>query len=84
MLETDQEEGPASMSTNRQSSPKYTIVEKWILDRQKRKVLAEHNWAQKQQKTSQKITACSDRLKVCIYYWTFKAMFGILIVVVNH
>lgn len=66
LSETDQEEGYASMSANKQPSPKHTTVEKWILDRQKRKVLADLNWAQKQQKTAQKITASSDRLKVCI------------------
>ncbi|KAK4419537.1 Chromatin structure-remodeling complex protein SYD [Sesamum alatum] len=59
VLETDQEK----VSTDRQPSPKHTTIERWILDRQKRKVLNEQSWAQKQQKTEQKIAACSDKLK---------------------
>ncbi|KAL0435435.1 UNVERIFIED_CONTAM: Chromatin structure-remodeling complex protein SYD [Sesamum radiatum] len=63
VLETDQEKDYTSVSTDRQPSPKHTTIERWILDRQKRKVFNEQNWAQKQQKTEQKIAACSDKLK---------------------
>ncbi|XP_020550492.1 chromatin structure-remodeling complex protein SYD [Sesamum indicum] len=63
VLETDQEKDYTSVSTDLQPSPKHTTIERWILDRQKRKVFNEQNWAQKQQKTEQKIAACSDKLK---------------------
>lgn len=66
VLETDQEEVYNTVYTDRQRSPKHTTTEKWIIDRQKRKVLTEQIWAQKQQKTAQKIAVSSDMLKVGI------------------
>ncbi|CAA0833462.1 Chromatin structure-remodeling complex protein SYD, partial [Striga hermonthica] len=59
----DQEEDYMSISTERQPSPKHTTIERWILDRQKRKVLVEQNWAHKQQKTEQRIASRSEKLK---------------------
>ncbi|KAK2965362.1 hypothetical protein RJ640_013825 [Escallonia rubra] len=62
-LETDQEEEDIGMSTDMPPSPKYTTSEKWIMDHQKRKHLNEQKLVLKQQKTEQRITACSDKLK---------------------
>ncbi|KAL2507883.1 chromatin structure-remodeling complex protein SYD-like [Forsythia ovata] len=62
-LQTDREEGDISISTDRPPSPKHTTLEKWILDRQKRKVISEQSRALKQQKTEQRIAARSDKLK---------------------
>ncbi|CAI9761373.1 unnamed protein product [Fraxinus pennsylvanica] len=62
-LQTDREEDDISISTGRPPSPKHTTLEKWILDRQKRKVIFEQNRALKQQKTEQRIAARSDKLK---------------------
>ncbi|XP_071909795.1 uncharacterized protein [Coffea arabica] len=62
--ETDTEEEDAPANADRPPSPKYTTSEKWILDRQKRKLLNEKMWALKQQKTEQKkIAVCSAKLK---------------------
>lgn len=66
MLDTDKAEDYTSISSDRQPSPKHTTVERWIMERQKRRVRTEQNWAQKQQKTEQRIAACSDKLKVCV------------------
>ncbi|KAK3042449.1 hypothetical protein RJ639_000173, partial [Escallonia herrerae] len=63
VLETDQEEEDIGMSTGMPPSPKYTTSEKWIMDHQKRKHLNEQKFVLKQQKTEQRITACSDKLK---------------------
>ncbi|KAL2486005.1 Chromatin remodeling complex SWI/SNF [Abeliophyllum distichum] len=62
-LQTDREEDDISISTDRPPSPKHTTLEKWILDRQKRKVISEQSRALKQQKTEQRIAARSDKLK---------------------
>lgn len=45
-------------------SPKYTMSEKWIMAKQKKKLLDEQNWTLKQQKARQKIATCFHKLKV--------------------
>ncbi|XP_044485654.1 chromatin structure-remodeling complex protein SYD-like isoform X2 [Mangifera indica] len=52
-----------SLCSNVPPAPKYTTSEKWIMDMQRRKLLAEQSWIVKQQKTKQKISACYDKLK---------------------
>ncbi|KAF4355237.1 hypothetical protein F8388_013012 [Cannabis sativa] len=44
-------------------SPKYTMSEKWIMDRQKKKFLDEQKWILKQQQTKQRIATCFYKLK---------------------
>lgn len=44
--------------------PKYTMLEKWVMDLQKRKFLLEQNHLLKQQKTEQRISRCYEHLKV--------------------
>ncbi|XP_070671595.1 chromatin structure-remodeling complex protein SYD-like isoform X3 [Malus domestica] len=44
-------------------SPKYTMSEKWIMDKQKKKLLDEQTWILKQQKAKQKIATCFQKLK---------------------
>ncbi|KAF8401562.1 hypothetical protein HHK36_012504 [Tetracentron sinense] len=58
-----QKEDNKSVSTDLPPSPEYTTLEKWIMDRQKRKLIEEENWALKQRKTGKKIAACFDKLK---------------------
>ena len=55
-----------SASTDSQPSPKYTMSEKWIMDRQRKKLLIEQNWVLKQQQTKQRIATCFYKLKVCL------------------
>ncbi|KAK4787237.1 hypothetical protein SAY86_011070 [Trapa natans] len=43
--------------------PKYTMLEKWIMDRQKKKFLVEQNLSLKHRKTERRISHCFDRLK---------------------
>ncbi|CAI9106540.1 OLC1v1005724C1 [Oldenlandia corymbosa var. corymbosa] len=60
--ETDTEYEDLSAVTH--PLPKYTTLEKWVLERQKRKLLTEKTWAMKHQKTEQrKIAVCSAKLK---------------------
>ncbi|KAL8131393.1 hypothetical protein AgCh_007358 [Apium graveolens] len=61
--DTVHEEEDASVATDFPPSPKYTTTEKWIADQQKRKLFTEKTWALKQQRTQQRITACSEKLK---------------------
>ncbi|XP_017245995.2 chromatin structure-remodeling complex protein SYD isoform X2 [Daucus carota subsp. sativus] len=63
LLGDTHEEEDASMATDLPSSPKYTTTEKMIIDQQKRKLLTEKTWALKQQRTQERIAACSDKLK---------------------
>ncbi|GMP88119.1 hypothetical protein CsSME_00040216 [Camellia sinensis var. sinensis] len=63
VVETDQEEEDISLCTDLPPSPKYTTLEKWVMEQKKRRFLIEQNWAVKQQKTEQKIAACSEKLK---------------------
>lgn len=58
------EDEDASVTTDRPSSPKYTMSEKWMLERQKRKLLTDKMWALKQRKTEQRIAVCTSKLKV--------------------
>ncbi|ONI28478.1 hypothetical protein PRUPE_1G143200 [Prunus persica] len=44
-------------------SPKYTMSEKWIMAKQKKKLLDEQNWTLKQLKARQKIATCFHKLK---------------------
>ncbi|KAI4317659.1 hypothetical protein L6164_025510 [Bauhinia variegata] len=44
-------------------SLKYTMSERWIMDQQRKRVLVEQNWMQKQQKAKQKIVTCFNKLK---------------------
>ena len=62
---TEQGDNDRSMSANLPPSPKCTTSEKWIMDRQKRRLLVEQNWLLKEQKTEKKIAACFEKLKVC-------------------
>lgn len=62
MQETDQEDENISASTDRLPSPRHTMMEKWILDRQKRKHLSEQKWSEKQQKAEKRIASCAEKL----------------------
>ncbi|XP_038899000.1 LOW QUALITY PROTEIN: chromatin structure-remodeling complex protein SYD [Benincasa hispida] len=59
----EQEDDGKSVPSDLPMSPKYTMSEKWIMDRQKKKLLNEQNWLLKQQKTEKRIATCFDRLK---------------------
>ncbi|TYH50363.1 hypothetical protein ES332_D10G201500v1 [Gossypium tomentosum] len=59
-LEQDEDK---SVSTDSLPSPKYTMLEKWIMDQQKWKFLAEQKWVVKQQETRQRIITCFTKLK---------------------
>ncbi|XP_008438779.2 chromatin structure-remodeling complex protein SYD isoform X1 [Cucumis melo] len=59
----EQEDNGKSMPSDLPMSPKYTMSEKWIMDRQKKKLLNEQNWLLKQQKTEKRIITCFDKLK---------------------
>ncbi|KAJ4954461.1 hypothetical protein NE237_011244 [Protea cynaroides] len=59
----EEEEDEMSLSTETAPSPMYTTSEKWIMDRQKRKLLGEENWALKQKKMEEKIADSFDKLK---------------------
>ncbi|XAR60396.1 DNA helicase [Bertholletia excelsa] len=63
ILETDPEEEDTSLCADLPPPPKYTTSEKWIMEQQKRKLLIDQSWALKQQKTEQRIAACSEKLK---------------------
>lgn len=43
--------------------PKYTMLEKWVMHRQRIKFSDEQNWSQKRQKARQRIATSFDRLK---------------------
>ncbi|XP_020977966.1 chromatin structure-remodeling complex protein SYD-like [Arachis ipaensis] len=43
--------------------PKYTMSGRWIMDQQKKRLLVQQNWVQKQQKTKQIMTTCFLKLK---------------------
>lgn len=45
------------------SPPRYTTLDKWIMDQRKRKSLEEHSWALKQRKAEEMINKCYDKLK---------------------
>ncbi|WCJ22617.1 Chromatin structure-remodeling complex protein SYD [Euphorbia peplus] len=60
---SEQDGEDKSASTDSAPPPKYTMSEKWIMDQQKKKLLAEQNWILKQQKTKQKISTCFHKLK---------------------
>lgn len=62
----EQEDDGKSVPSDLPMSPKYTMSEKWIMDRQKKKHLNEQNWLLKQQKTEKRIAICFDNLKVCV------------------
>ncbi|KAK7264579.1 hypothetical protein RJT34_32188 [Clitoria ternatea] len=59
----EQEGNEGLVSADLPPSPKYTMSEKWIMDYQKKRLLAEQNWVQKQQKTKQKMATCFYKLK---------------------
>ncbi|OMO77372.1 Glutamine-Leucine-Glutamine, QLQ [Corchorus olitorius] len=59
----EQDEEDISVPSDSLPSPKHTMSEKWIMDQQKRKLLAEQNWVLKQQKTKQRIITCYTKLK---------------------
>lgn len=56
----DQEEG------NMQPPPKYTMSQKWIMDRQNKRHLVDRSWGLKQQKADQAIGARFNELKVSL------------------
>ncbi|KAJ9154438.1 hypothetical protein P3X46_027771 [Hevea brasiliensis] len=60
---SEQDDEDKSASTDSPPSPKCTMSEKWIMDYQKKRLLAERNWALKQQKTKQRMVTCFDKLK---------------------
>ncbi|MED6121684.1 hypothetical protein PIB30_032453 [Stylosanthes scabra] len=58
----------ASFSTDPEGNgrlppPKDTMSGRWIMDQQKKKLLVQQKWVQKQQKTKQKMTTCFLKLK---------------------
>ncbi|XVF28426.1 hypothetical protein REPUB_Repub15cG0028400 [Reevesia pubescens] len=59
----EQDEEDKSLSTESLPSLKHTMSEKWIMDQQKRKLLAEQKWVLKQQRTRQRIVTCFTKLK---------------------
>lgn len=61
----EQFEEDNSLSTDTPPSTKYTMLEKWIMDQQKKKHLEEQNWILKQLKAKQRIAASFHKLKVC-------------------
>ncbi|XP_021808623.1 chromatin structure-remodeling complex protein SYD isoform X1 [Prunus avium] len=56
-------QGKEDNHTDLPPSPKYTMSEKWIMAKQKKKLLYEQNWTLKQQKARQKIATCFHKLK---------------------
>ncbi|KAJ6980970.1 LOW QUALITY PROTEIN: chromatin structure-remodeling complex protein SYD-like isoform X3 [Populus alba x Populus x berolinensis] len=61
---TEQDDDDKSAaSTDSPPSPKYTMLEKWIMDQQRKKLLTKQGWVLKQQKTKQRIATCFDKLK---------------------
>nr|XP_029119475.1 uncharacterized protein LOC105042102 isoform X2 [Elaeis guineensis]XP_029119476.1 uncharacterized protein LOC105042102 isoform X2 [Elaeis guineensis] len=62
----DQEEGNKSSSDEMPSPPKYTMLEKWMMDQQKRKLVEEQKRVLKQRKAEKRIVACFDKLKECV------------------
>lgn len=62
----EQDDDGKSVPSDLPMSPKYTMSEKWVMDRQKKKLLTEQNWLLKQQKTEKHIATCFDKLKVCV------------------
>lgn len=70
------EDEDASVTTDRPPSPKYTMSEKWMLERQKQKLLSDKMWALKQRKTEQRIAVCTSKLKVrCFVYFVFCSLY---------
>ncbi|XP_022955377.1 chromatin structure-remodeling complex protein SYD-like isoform X1 [Cucurbita moschata] len=59
----EQEDDGKLVPSDLSKSPKYTMSEKWIMDRQRKKLLNEQNWLLKQQKTERRIGTCFDKLK---------------------
>ncbi|XP_022939074.1 chromatin structure-remodeling complex protein SYD-like isoform X3 [Cucurbita moschata] len=59
----EQEDDGKSVASDLPMSRKYTMSEKWIMDRQKKKLLNEQNWLLKQQKTEKRIATRFDKLK---------------------
>ncbi|XP_022760477.1 chromatin structure-remodeling complex protein SYD-like isoform X2 [Durio zibethinus] len=59
----EQDEEDKSVSTDSLPSPKHTMLERWINDLQKQKLLAEQKWFLKQQKTKQRMVTCFTKLK---------------------
>jgi ATP-dependent helicase STH1/SNF2 len=53
------------MTADLPSSKKFTMLERWIMDQQKKRLLVEQSWVQKQQKAKEKLTTCFYKLKVC-------------------
>ncbi|KAK7363636.1 hypothetical protein VNO77_05786 [Canavalia gladiata] len=60
---TEQEGNERLVSTDLPPTPKYTMSERWIMDQQKKRLLVEQNWVQKQQKTKQRMATCFHKLK---------------------
>ncbi|KAL2339088.1 hypothetical protein Fmac_013534 [Flemingia macrophylla] len=60
---TEQDVNERLVSADFPSSPKYTMSEKWIMDQQKKRLLVEQNWVQKQQKTKQRMATSFHKLK---------------------
>ncbi|XP_015874475.3 chromatin structure-remodeling complex protein SYD isoform X3 [Ziziphus jujuba] len=59
----EQVEEDDSLSTDVPPSPKYTMLEKWTMDQQKKKHLEEQNWILKQQKAKQRIAVSFHKSK---------------------
>lgn len=41
------------------------------MDQQKKRLLVQQNWMQKQQKAKERMTTCFHKLKVCLFIVTF-------------
>ncbi|VFQ71574.1 unnamed protein product [Cuscuta campestris] len=61
--EVGDEDEDSFLSTDRPPSPRYTTLEKWILDQQKRKLVSGEKRALKHQKTEERISARAEKLK---------------------
>ncbi|KAJ1395171.1 SNF2-related, N-terminal domain [Sesbania bispinosa] len=60
---TEQEGNGRLVSADLPSSKQYTMSERWIMDQQKKRLLVQKNWVQKQQKAKERMTTCFHKLK---------------------
>ncbi|XP_027331720.1 chromatin structure-remodeling complex protein SYD [Abrus precatorius] len=60
---SQEQEGNERLVSGDLPPPKYTMSEKWIMDQQRKRLLVEQNWVQKQQKTKQRMATCFHKLK---------------------
>ncbi|KAG2407182.1 Chromatin structure-remodeling complex protein [Vigna angularis] len=60
---TEQDGNERLVSGDLSPSPKYTMSERWIMDQQRKRLLVEQKWVQKQQKTKQRMATSFHKLK---------------------